>query len=273
MKSRNTVFVGIKVLIAIVVAVILGVVVFLSVQSIRENDKIETSIKEGKSALDTLATTKVSEIEKQIEEIEKEQAKPIKKEPTSSATSESIENENPETSELKAKFKNSCIVGDSLVEGLVESELLGSDVVVSQIGVTSKTTDNLINKVINLNPKTVFLAFGINDLLLFENNISMFKDVYKKNVEKLQKGLPSATIYVNAIIPFTPSAIAKKPLFKNRTAYNNALSSLCTETGAIYIDGSFIIEGKSNMYSQDGIHPLTPYYKKWLSFMAQKAGL
>ena len=43
--------------------------------------------------------------------------------------------------------------------------------------------------------------------------------------------------------------------------------------GCTYIDNSFIVDGNENMYEPDGEHVIRDFYPKWLTYMAEMAGL
>lgn len=43
--------------------------------------------------------------------------------------------------------------------------------------------------------------------------------------------------------------------------------------GLTFIDNSFILESGENMYEPDGEHVVMAYYPKWLTNMAETAGL
>ena len=56
--------------------------------------------------------------------------------------------------------------------------------------------------------------------------------------------------------------------------YNEGLIKLCQETGCTFIDNSTIVTDSSeNLYEPDGEHVIQDYYPKWLTNMAQIAGL
>ena len=56
--------------------------------------------------------------------------------------------------------------------------------------------------------------------------------------------------------------------------YNEGLIKLCQEMGCTFIDNSTIVTDSSeNLYEPDGEHVIQDYYPKWLTNMAQIAGL
>lgn len=118
------------------------------------------------------------------------------------------------------------------------------------------------------------MAFGSNDLEIYGSNTSEFISAYRTQIQKIQDALPDVPIYINCILPITDDAIAATPDLAYYPQYNEGLQSLCTEMGCTYIDNASIVESSSeNLYEPDGEHVIKDYYPKWLTHMAQAAGL
>ena len=118
------------------------------------------------------------------------------------------------------------------------------------------------------------MAFGSNDLEIYGSAASEFIDAYKAQIKKIQTALPDVPIYINCILPITDEAIAQTPDLGYYSDYNEGLVSLCQEMGCTFIDNTSIVESSSeNLYEPDGEHVIQDYYPKWLSHMAQTAGL
>ena len=93
-------------------------------------------------------------------------------------------------------------------------------------------------------------------------------------IVKIQEALPDIPIYINCILPITDAAIEATPDLAYYSQYNEGLISLCQEMGCTFIDNSAIVEGSSeDLYEPDGEHVIQDYYPKWLTHMAQAAGL
>ena len=174
---------------------------------------------------------------------------------------------------IRQTFANTAIIGDSITESTWEYGYLDQDVVISQRGLSVINADEQIATTIAMHPKTIFMAFGSNDLESYESNVQGFIDGYKMQVRKLQEALPEVPIYINCILPITESAIAEIPALQYYPQYNEALIAMCDEFGLTYIDNSFIVENDSSIYEPDGEHVVSEYYPKWLSYMAAVAGL
>ena len=134
--------------------------------------------------------------------------------------------------------------------------------------------DDQINTAINLNPTHVFMAFGSNDLEIYGSDSSGFIDAYRTQIKKIQASLPDVPVYINCILPITDEAIAANPSLGYYSDYNDGLVNLCQELGCTFIDNTSIVENSSeNLYEPDGEHVIQTYYPKWLTHMAQIAGL
>lgn len=117
------------------------------------------------------------------------------------------------------------------------------------------------------------MAFGSNDLEEYAEDSASFIDAYRQQIQKLQKALPDSPIYINGILPILQSAIDEIPALGNYPQYNEGLQALCEEMGCTFIDNSFIIENNESMYEPDGEHVVLDFYPKWLTYMAETAGL
>lgn len=175
--------------------------------------------------------------------------------------------------ELKQAFAGSAILGDSITSSIAEYGFLGTDVVIAKMGLSIDEADEQIETAIGLSPSHIFLAFGANDLEEFGADSGAFKAAYQKQVQKLKDALPDVPIYINCILPLTEDAIAATPDLGYYPQYNDALKALCEEMGCTYLDDSFIVEADPSLYEPDGEHVVADYYPKWLTYMAETAGL
>ena len=111
-------------------------------------------------------------------------------------------------------------------------------------------------------------------LEIYGSASSEFIDAYRTQIKKIQTALPDVPIYINCILPITDEAIAQTPDLGYYPDYNEGLIKLCQEMGCTFIDNSTIVTDSSeNLYEPDGEHVIQDYYPKWLTNMAQIAGL
>lgn len=173
--------------------------------------------------------------------------------------------------EIKQAFQGTVIVGDSITESIAEYGLLDTSIVVAKIGLRIDAADDQINTAISLNPSVFFLSFGANDLEIYNGDSSAFIDAYRVKVKQIQNALPDTAIYINSILPIDQSAIARSPALAYYDSFNQALRDFCDEMGCTFIDDTFLVD--ESMYEPDGEHMVYSYYPKWLTYMAERAGL
>lgn len=168
-------------------------------------------------------------------------------------------------------FQGTVIVGDSITESIAEYGFLDTSIVVAKLGLRIDAADEQISTAISLNPSVFFLSFGANDLEIYNGDSSAFIAAYKEKIDQIKAALPETPIYINSILPIQQSAIDQNPALAYYDSFNQALASFCEESGCTFIDDSFLVD--ENMYEPDGEHMVYSYYPKWLTYMAERAGL
>ena len=255
-----------KVLFLIPAGIILaGAIAFLCTRS-HGDDSV---CKENVARLQALENADISQTEQQIQDL-KQTAGSSSDSDTASGDLSTVLSD----VEIRQVFAGSVIIGDSITESIVEYGYLDTDVVVSKRGLNVGAADEQISTAINLNPTHIFMAFGSNDLEIYGSAASEFIDAYRTQIKKIQAALPDVPIYINCILPITDEAVAQTPDLGYYSDYNDGLISLCQEMGCTFIDNSAIVENSSeDLYEPDGEHVIQDYYPKWLTHMAQTAGL
>ena len=160
----------------------------------------------------------------------------------------------------------------SITQAISEYGYLDTDVVVSKRGLSVVNAQEQFSTAISLNPSHVFLAFGTNDLEIYNGDPTGFIDAYREKVQMVKDALPDVPIYINSILPIQDFAIASNPALGYYSQFNQALSDFCDEMDCTFIDNTFLVED-SSMYEPDGEHVIMDYYPKWLTYMAETAGL
>lgn len=256
-----------KVLFLIPAGIILaGTIVFLCTRG-QGDDSV---CKENVARLQTLEDADISQTEQQLQDLKQASGSSSGSDTTTDGSTDTILSD----VEIRQVFAGSVIIGDSITESIVEYGYLDTDVVVSKRGLNVQAADDQINTAINLNPTHVFMAFGSNDLEIYGSDSSGFIDAYRTQIKKIQAALPDVPVYINCILPITDEAIAANPSLGYYSDYNDGLVNLCQELGCTFIDNTSIMENSSeNLYEPDGEHVIQTYYPKWLTHMAQIAGL
>ncbi len=174
---------------------------------------------------------------------------------------------------LLKRWREAAIAGDSVVDAILEYDLLDKSKVFAKIGISVKSADEVIQRMEAVQPGIIFLAFGLNDMELYKDKTERFIKDYTACIEKIKQAVPMAKIYVCAITPVTEAALKKTPDYANRDAYNAALKEMCKTQSIDFLDASFILEQNPKLFDKDGIHPKKSYYPRWLTFLADMAGV
>lgn len=253
-----------KIILAVIPATILlaaGVSFFCSQSS--NSDKL---CQEAVTRLEQLEAADISDTESQLRLLAE------KDRPASSSTSEEgVLGDILTDVQIKQVFQGTVIVGDSITESIAEYGFLDTSIVVAKLGLRIDAADEQISTAISLNPSVFFLSFGANDLEIYNGDSSAFIAAYKEKIDQIKAALPETPIYINSILPIQQSAIDQNQALAYYDSFNQALASFCEESGCTFIDDSFLVD--ENMYEPDGEHMVYSYYPKWLTYMAERAGL
>ena len=240
---RKVVFLGSS----IVIAALITMGFSTSKINLENNEKITTGI----NSVAKLEKQDVAEIQRNINEHLEEI---------------SVEEVNIDTLDFKFIFKDDIFLGDSLTEALYEYDFINERSVIAQKGATVDKAIEEVDIIKNLAPKRIYILFGLNDMLNYEN-ISEFMDVYSKLLDKLKEELPESKIYVQSITPARSDIRKEQPLFsedRNKEA-NKKLKNLCEEKGINFVNIKNIILNKSELYEPDGLHLAAEFYQIWLN--------
>lgn len=183
-----------------------------------------------------------------------------------------MENYDPDA--LRRWYEGTVIIGDSLTMATSEYGFLGTDVVVAGIGISLEGSDGLLQEAIARYPGIIFLCFGMNDIENYGADYQAYIYQCREKVAYLQSALPGVKIYMHSVLPVDPGSLDYNPWGIYQPEYNAAIQAFCDETeGVTYMDPSFILERDVSLYEPDGIHPVGAFYPKWLTFMADIAGI
>lgn len=242
---------------AIVGVILLGIVAAEGITSLSKK-KVNTS--QGIKVIKQAEAGDVTTIENKIEKIEEKEraAEPV--------DHEAINNRN-----YRAVFSNAVIMGDSISEAFTQFDILNASSVVSKIGVELDQLDDQVERVKQINPQVVFLAYGMNDILATQGDTKEFEKQYDALIKKLQEELPDTKIFVNSIFPVQQQEIDREPSYSDLADYNEVLRALCDKRQIAYLDNTDLVS--ESFYEQDGVHFKSTFYPYWLNRMAEVASL
>lgn len=181
--------------------------------------------------------------------------------------------ENPDVSVFDQWFEDCALIGDSVSEGAKIYGFLNSSILFSKVGCSVAGAGELVESMVKMRPHKVFLALGINDIDNYGSKVEKFIDHYRNLISDIRSSLPDSDIYVSAILPMQQKAIDKEPKRKNVGLYNEKLEELCGEMDTVFLNPGFILEADASLFEPDGIHVSKNFYYKWLTYMADIAGI
>lgn len=162
-------------------------------------------------------------------------------------------------------FDDYVFFGDSRVMGFESYDFLESSRVLADSGATIKNVSNHLEEVKSLQPSTVILSYGVNDMgMEINSEKGGYGSVYASEVKKILDIVPDAKIYVCSIIPCTQEALENSPAWANVDKYNSELKKMCKKNHWVYVDTTSLADGgQADIYQEDGIHFLSSFYEKW----------
>lgn len=157
-------------------------------------------------------------------------------------------------------FRDTLIVGDSLVKGLTEYEKLDSSYVIAEIGGGTIYLEEVMWDIISINPRNLVIHIGENELD-DEDYCQYFIERYSDCLYTIMDYLPDTEIYVESIFPVLDHALEDEPYLANIGYYNEHLREMADELGVHYIDYDTVFASfPRSYYEQDGIHQLPEFY-------------
>lgn len=181
--------------------------------------------------------------------------------------------ENPDIGVFNRWFEGCALLGDSLAEGAGEYGFLNQSLLFSKVGCSVAGAGELVDSMEKMHPRKIFIALGMNDMDNYGSRVELFIEHYRNLIKNVRSCLPDAEIYASAVLPMQQKAIQKEPKRKNVALYNEKLEELCGEMTVTFLNPGFILEQDPSLYEQDGIHARKAFYYKWLTYMADMAGV
>lgn len=172
--------------------------------------------------------------------------------------------------EVKEIFLNNhaMALGDSMGEGLDAYKVLYSESVIYTRG---RRIDNMVKdmpKVIEYNPKYLFLSYGANDIIKWNGDVEGFINAYKNSISYIKEVLPDTIIIINSVLPVSEKAINNKSAFTYQSEFNSKLMELCKSMEIDFLENSRFLLEKEEPYGYDGIHPKRFFFYLWGRQMA-----
>lgn len=236
-----------------------GSMIFLILHFVSSHN-VETHAKEvkaGREVLKRYENQDVSNIQSKIEAAQKQKRL-----------------QRRETGSLKQVYANAVIMGDSMSDALLDYQLLNSSSVVAKRGRTLFNNEEDINTVKQIQPRVLFMQYGMNDMGAFRGDSQYFISKYEEQIKDLQTSIPHVRIFVVSITPMTSKGQKQNENNWRYPEFNDAMKEMCKRLNLKYIDTSFLVDPNNpDFYQFDGVHPTYDYFPAWLKYMADEADL
>jgi len=166
------------------------------------------------------------------------------------------------TLSLREFFTGIVVMGDSIAGGLLAYDILNPSSVVATLGaqVTGGDLAEDVNRLTELNPRIVFVSYGVNDMLSYQS-VETFIQQYGELLDRIQGALPETTIIVNGILPPRSDVIGADVVEE----FNEGLRGLAYRRQMAFVDNSHLV--REELYAIDGIHFLPEIYERWAENM------
>lgn len=169
--------------------------------------------------------------------------------------------------EYKDIFKTDLFIGDSITKALTTYNFLSSQNVCAKIGIGNDKLRGYLENAEMTNPEKVFLMCGVNDL-----DGTLDKESFRKSYDQLVRAVktkfPNSNIYVQSVLPLSPSGEQKAPYVKNShiNECNKIIMEIAQKQGVTYLNISQVITS-NNVYEADGLHFKSAFYPLWLKYV------
>lgn len=231
-----------------IIAVVAGVSLIISL--IVSDKKISSDdLKKGIDYIKTLEKTDISETEQKIKEIKRTERK---------AALESGEQD------VWKYFNDSVILGDSRAVGFEYHGFVPENRVFAEGGATIRNISDYVDEVKKINPSSIILCFGLNDISIgYWDTSEEYIEELDEMLALLHKKLPDATVFVNSTIPAIDPAFKQSEKWRDIPDWNKDVKTHCEEEKIPYIDVSDVMEEHKDLYDIDGIHVKKEFYPYW----------
>ena len=170
-------------------------------------------------------------------------------------------------------FGSSLFVGDSIIGGLTNDDLLPEANVMGGLGATVQSTLDNVEEIASRKPSHVFLSMGQNDLGEQPEKEKTFVQQYTRLVDRIKELLPTARVYVLSITLVDAASPVGAFMNPQIETFNTALQKMAKEKGVDYIDLAPIFQQHKIQYDEDGSHFTNAFYPILLGYLKESTDL
>lgn len=183
-------------------------------------------------------------------------------------------------------LQKSVFIGDSRTDGLrLYTPLLSSgarvychtglavNTVLKDAFISSGGNNITLREALSSNKDfdSIYISLGINELGWVYP--ATYIDYYRKLIDAIQEINPSATIYVQSIIPVTKATSDSSNVYNNEriAIYNGLLKEMAADYNIVYLDVASSLGRDNGALPEDatgdGIHLYKTYSNMWLDYI------
>lgn len=166
--------------------------------------------------------------------------------------------------DIWSMFHDYVILGDSRAVGFWSFDFLDYDYCLAGGGDTIRNIAEHMDEIIALNPKYIFLCYGLNDVSIgYWSEPEDYAAEIMEIIADLQEKLPEATVVVSSILPAIDPAFELSSKWRRIPEFSAAVGKACEEAGVIFVDNDAISAEHSDWWQPDGIHVRQEFYPYW----------
>lgn len=166
--------------------------------------------------------------------------------------------------DIWGEFEDFVILGDSRAVGFYYYDFLETSRVLAGGGDTILRVADHMSEIVALQPKYIFLCYGLNDVSIgIWNTEEAYVEEFRGVLASLREKLPDAVIVVSSILPAQDPAFALSSRWYRIPDFSAAVAELCAQEGVVFVDNTEICEIYANYWQPDGIHVRPEFYPYW----------
>ena len=166
-------------------------------------------------------------------------------------------------------FQDYVLLGDSRAVGFWLFDFLDKSRVLADGGDTIRKVADHMDEIVALNPSTIFLCYGLNDVSIgFWNTPESYAEEMMEVVDSLKEKLPNARVVISGILPATDPAFDRSSKWREIPQYSAAVEAAVAERGepgVLFVNNDSIAAAHMDLWEVDGIHVQRPFYPYWAS--------
>lgn len=192
------------------------------------------------------------------------------------ASEDKVNRINDGTLSYAEAFSEAAFTGDSQIKALSSYEILGTDRIVAEVGMSYDYMEQHIDEIINkaAGKKYLVTHYGINTISSNAEYNARQIEQYKKLLNKIQDTLPDIQIVVTCVFPVADSIKWSQERFGAIDEFNFMLCKMSMEIGADFISDTRYMNENPSVFGTDGLHLTKNFYTDyWLKNLIMTAGI